>query len=165
MTGRVTSVNHSDGGVPKRPVPEGEVGVTGLHGDRQRDLRYHGGPDRAVCLYSADLIAALRGEGHSIEPGSIGENVTVAGLDWTAIVPGVRLRVGGADLEVTKYASPCENITGWFLEGDIARVSQKRHPGWSRVYARVLSPGRVAVGDPVVLLPAPAIPEAGEGRS
>jgi MOSC domain-containing protein YiiM len=159
VTARVASINRSDGGVPKRPVPEGEIRVTGLEGDRQRDLRYHGGPDRAICLYSADVIAALRAEGHSLEAGSIGENLTVAGLDWAAVVPGVRLRVGASELEVTSYASPCANIAGWFEEGDIARVSQKRHPGWSRVYARVLSPGRVAVGDPVVLVPLPAIAE------
>lgn len=149
--GRVESINRSDGGVPKRPVAECEIRVTGLLGDRQRDLRYHGGPDRAVCLYSAERIAALREEGHSIEAGSIGENLTVSGLDWSALGPGVRLRVGPALLEVTKYASPCSNITEWFLEGDITRVSQKVRPGWSRVYARVLTPGRVEVGDAVAV--------------
>ena len=52
----------SDGGVPKRPLPWAQVRAEGIEGDRQEDCRYHGGPDRAVCLYSLDLIEALQGE-------------------------------------------------------------------------------------------------------
>jgi len=39
-----------------------------------------------------------------------------------------------------------------FKGGDYTRVSQKRHPGWSRVYARVLVPGSIRQGDPARLL-------------
>ena len=41
---------------------------------------------------------------------------------------------------------------GSFKDGEFARVSQKRHPGWSRVYARVLVEGTIRQGDPVRLL-------------
>jgi hypothetical protein len=44
------------------------------------------------------------------------------------------------------------HITRAFKDGDYARVSQKRHPGWSRVYARVLATGSIRQGDPVRLL-------------
>jgi MOSC domain-containing protein YiiM len=43
-------------------------------------------------------------------------------------------------------------ITRAFKDGNYARVSQKRHPGWSRVYARVLVRGTIRHGDPVRLL-------------
>jgi len=36
----------SQGGVPKRPVPEARVGAAGLAGDAQR-WKHHGGPQRA----------------------------------------------------------------------------------------------------------------------
>jgi len=148
--GRIESVNWSDGGVPKSAFSEGHVLVTGVDGDRQRDLVHHGGPDRAVCLYSLDLIEALQAEGHPIDVGTIGENLTLSGMDWVSLVPGARLRLGeGVELEVTKYAHPCQNIAGSFIDGEITRVSQKVRPGWSRVYARVLSPGRVRAGDRV----------------
>lgn len=69
------------------------------------------------------------------------------------VTPGRRLRVGDdLVLEVTRYTSPCTNINAAFLGGDYARVSQKRHPGWSRVYTRVLGPGLVRRGDPVHLV-------------
>jgi MOSC domain-containing protein YiiM len=121
----------------------------GIVGDRQRDLRIHGGPDRAVSLYSLDLIEQLRAEGHPIEPGSTGENLTIAGLDWSLMVPGAQLEVGGVRLWLTKYAHPCRNVIASFKDGDSTRVSQKVHPGWSRLYARVVQAGVVTIGDEV----------------
>jgi MOSC domain-containing protein YiiM len=147
--GRLESVNVSRGGVPKAPVFEGHITEHGVDGDRQRDLRYHGGTDRAVCVYSLDLIRSLQAEGHPIAPGAAGENLTVSGIDWTAIVPGGELQVGPVRLVVTQYAAPCDNIAPSFLDGDFTRVSQKRHPGWSRVYARVVEGGIVRPGDSV----------------
>ena len=150
--GRVASLNVSDGGVPKRAVESAEVTRDGMRGDRQRNLKYHGGRERALCLWSLERIEALRGEGHPVSPGSTGENVTVAGVEWAAFAPGVRLRIGPVLAEVTDYTRPCRTIARSFLGGRSGRVSQKTHPGWSRVYARVLEEGRVAVGDAVMVL-------------
>lgn len=152
MSAMVHSINASEGGVPKIPMREAWIGVNGVEGDRQADQRLHGGPDRAVCLYSLDLIEALQAEGHPIFPGSIGENVTVQELEWGEVSPGSRLRIGGAELEVTAFTSPCATIQASFLDSRYKRVSQKVNPGWSRVYARVLIPGHVTIGDPVSLL-------------
>ncbi|HXR58716.1 MAG TPA: MOSC domain-containing protein [Burkholderiales bacterium] len=149
MEGLVHSINTSDGGVPK--LPRASVGVrrTGLEGDRQRDLEYHGGPDRAVSLFSLELIEALRAEGHPIAVGTIGENLTLAGLDWPALAPGMRLEIGEVSLELTSHAAPCRNIAGSFSDRVFTRVADKAHPGWSRFYARVLKEGTLRVGDRV----------------
>jgi MOSC domain-containing protein YiiM len=152
--GIVHAINVSHGGVPKLPREWAEIRASGVDGDRQQDRLFHGGPDRAVCLYSLDLIAALRGEGHPIGPGSIGENLTIHGLDWTDIRPGARLEIGDVLLEVTRATTPCHKIAAAFLDGDFTRVSQKLYPGWSRYYARVLREGLVTTGDRVMLVPA-----------
>ncbi len=146
-SGILHSINVSNGGVPKLARESCFVRRSGLDGDRQRDLRNHGGPERAVSLYSLELIEALRAEGHPITPGSIGENLTMAGLDWNRMTPGARVEVGPVLLELTDYTTPCRNIAPSFLERRIMRVSQKEHPGWSRLYARVLSEGLVRIGD------------------
>jgi MOSC domain-containing protein YiiM len=139
--------------VPKTAVEQARVTRLGLEGDRHRDTEHHGGPERAVCLYALEAIEALQGEGHPIRPGSIGENLTVHGLDWKAVAPGEVIQVGDRVLlQVTRYTSPCTNIAPAFLDGDFARVSQKRHPGWSRVYTQVLREGTIGRGDPVRLL-------------
>ena len=77
----------------------------------------------------------------------------IDGLDWERVTPGSRLELGdGVVIEITRYTAPCFNIKKNFVDGDIARVSQKRHPGWSRVYARVLRTGAIKQGDPIRLL-------------
>jgi MOSC domain-containing protein YiiM len=157
VNGRIVQISVSPGGVPKTPVPSAEVTGAGVEGDAHRDLEHHGGPDRAVCLFSLEQIQALQAEGHPVVPGALGENVTIEGIDWAQIVPGSRLELGGhVLLEVTRYTSPCLNIRPAFSHGDYSRVSEKRHPGWSRVYARVLAPGHIKTGDPVQLFPADA---------
>lgn len=153
--GRVYQVSvNPDGGVPKYSVPQAAVSSAGVFGDRQRNLKFHGGPDRAVCLFSLDRITALQAEGHPIAPGTTGENLTVAGIDWDAVVPGARLRVGDkVVLEITAYTTPCQNIAGSFAGRSFKRISQDLHPGWSRTYARVLQSGVVKAGDSVVVTP------------
>lgn len=149
---RLSQISVSDGGAPKRPVPSAHITVDGVSGDRQRSPKIHGGPDRAVCLFSLEVIEALRAEGHPIEAGSIGENLTFRGVDWATLAPGHRMRVGqGVVLEITSYTEPCDRIAGWFKDRDFQRVWQERFPGWSRLYARVLAEGMVTIGDEVVI--------------
>jgi len=147
------SINVSAGGVPKLARRSAAVRVGGVEGDRQRDLRYHGGPMRAVSLYSLELIRALQAEGHPIDVGCIGENFTLAGVPWDRMAPGAALEVGDVQLELTSYAAPCNNLVPYFADGKFVRVAQKVHPGWSRLYARVLREGSVQVGDTVSFAP------------
>jgi MOSC domain-containing protein YiiM len=158
--GVIVSINVSSGGVPKRPVAVARVSADGLDGDGQRDRRHHGGPDRALCLYSMEHIEALQREGHNIAPGTTGENLTIRGLDWDTITPGVQLHAGGVTMEVTAYASPCKSIRPSFADENSNRISQQLHPGWSRVYARVVGSGELRVGDAVV--PGPSIHAVGD---
>jgi len=147
--GTLVSINVSKGGVPKRPLPACVITASGLAGDRQRDLEYHGGPARAVCLYSLDLIEALQAEGHPISTGTIGENFTLKGVSWAEMVPGAKFDIGEVCVELTDYAAPCNNIAASFRDRRTGRVVQKAHPGWSRLYARVLKEGTVRLGDRV----------------
>ena len=148
--GRIVQLSVSAGGVPKRAVAEARVTWLGLEGDAHRDEEHHGGPDRAVCLFSMEAIRELAAEGHTIAPGVIGENVTTEGVDWTRVVPEAYLLLGERVLlQVTRYTSPCFKIAPVFVGRELSRVSQKRRPGWSRVYARVLVEGRLRPDDGV----------------
>lgn len=147
MRGRVHQVSVSKGGVPKVPVPGAVVTATGLSGDAQNDTKHHGGPERAVCMFSLDVIERLRGEGHPIASGSVGENLTITGIDWSTVAPGGRFEFeGGVVLEVASYTKPCSTIRESFAGLDFKRIFQDAHPGESRVYARVITPGPIAPG-------------------
>jgi MOSC domain-containing protein YiiM len=151
MAGTIVQINISRGGVPKLPVPEGEVTVMGIAGDgHDEPPTVHGGPERALCLFALERIEAIAAEGHPIFAGATGENITTRGIDWEAVLPGTRLRLGSDVLiEITRYTTPCKTNARWFAGGNFNRMHQNVHPGWSRVYARVLTTGRIRPGDPI----------------
>jgi MOSC domain-containing protein YiiM len=152
MSARIFQLNTSLGGVPKRAIPEGEVNELGLVGDSHNFPDIHGGPQRALCLFSLERILELQAEGHPIFPGAVGENVTISGLDWERLNPGVQLKLGDVLVEITSYTTPCNSIPNAFTDGQYQRISQKLHPGWSRLYARVLRSGSLKIGQPVQVL-------------
>ena len=150
--GTVARIHASDGGVPKLPVGVARIGRRGLDGDRQAARLHHGRPWQALCLWSAEVIDELHAEGHPIGPGSAGENLTLRGLDWTTLRAGSVLEIGDVRCQLSAAAVPCAKNAQWFLDGDFNRILHNRHPGWSRWYASVLTPGEVRPGDEVRLV-------------
>lgn len=150
MCGYIFQLNCSNGGVPKVSIQEGVLTLTGLMNDKQIHTRVHGGPERALCLYSLELIHQLQAEGHPISPGSIGENVTLAGVDWATLVPGSLLVFGKEVIvEISSYTVPCNTIAKSFMDGNFNRVSHSTNPRWARLYARVVRCGVLAVNQQV----------------
>jgi len=155
LSGSVAGIFLSGGGVPKRPVPSADVTFAGLTGDRQATRRHHGRPWQALCLWSADVVASFASAGHPIYAGAAGENLSLAGIAWALVRPGVRLRIGEVLCEVSTYSIPCRNNAQWFSDRRFDAIHHSQ--GWvSRVYATVLEPGSIAVGDPATLEPGTA---------
>jgi MOSC domain-containing protein YiiM len=128
-----------------------DVNFLGITVDQHNDTVHHGGVNGALCLYSLERILALQAGGHPIYPGSIGENITITGLDWDEILLGTRWRLGeSVYIEISGYATPCSKIRESFVNEEFNRVHSRKHPGWARAYARVLIPGRIALGDIVL---------------
>ena len=152
-TGSVVQLSVSDGGVPKRSAEHVDVDESGVVGDRQATRNPHGSPFQALCIWNLESVDHLASLGHPIMPGAAGENVTMSGIDWPSVMPGVRLRIGSVLGEVSSYAEPCKQNARWFSDGDFTRIHNRNGP-WSRMYCTVLEAGEVRVGEPVVLEPA-----------
>lgn len=154
QTGVVAGLFASGGGVPKLPIDEAAIAYRGIEGDRQRARKHHGRVWQALCLWSSDVIDKLRAEGHPIAPGRAGENISIAGLDWSTVRPGAQVGIGDTVLaEMSAYATPCKKNAPWFVDGDFGRMGHDREPGISRIYASVLRDGVVREGDAVVVEP------------
>ncbi|MEY2755108.1 MAG: hypothetical protein RJB65_1466 [Actinomycetota bacterium] len=151
-TGTVAALHASGGGVPKAARDSLEVGFAGARGDAQRNRNHHGAPYQALCLWSGEIIDSLTADGHPIAPGRAGENVTLRGLDWSDVRPGVRLRLGSVLCEISCYAEPCRHLSQWFSDGRFDRIRHDKGDV-SRVYATVLEPGVIEVGTDAVLEP------------
>ena len=150
--GTITGLHRSDGGLPKTAIDRATVEWRGVAGDRQATRVQHGRPWQALCLWSAEVIDDFRAQGHPIAPGRAGENVTIGGLPWGDVRPGVRLQLGEVLCEISAYALPCYQNERWFIDSDFELIHHERGPV-SRVYATVLQPGDVAVGDEAILEP------------
>lgn len=130
------------------------LGSTNLEGDRQADLKHHGGPDRAVLAYAAGHYPGWRAELYlEIPHGAFGENFTVAGMDEAAVCLGDVYEVGGAVVQVSQPRIPCWKIARrWQVKDLSARVQRSGRTGW---YLRVLREGEVQAGDEMRLVDRP----------
>lgn len=150
MSARVLQINVSPGGVPKTAVSHAAVTRLGLVGDAVNYPKVHGGPERAICLFPLELIQELQAEGHPIFPGAVGENITTAGLDWSALEIDCVLAIGAdVRLELSSRVEPCSTIADSFVGGAFKRIKPDRVPGETRWYARVLDEGTIRPGDAI----------------
>ena len=153
-TGTITQISANGGGVNKQSIDEAHVGYRGVQGDRQSNRKHHGRVWQALCLYSQEIIERLQAEGNPIHPGNVGENVTVAGLDWAVLRPGTIIKLGAeVVIELSASATPCAHNTPYFVNGNFNRMNHDHHPGWGRLYASVLVDGVIRRGDSVEVEP------------
>jgi MOSC domain-containing protein YiiM len=152
MAGSVASLHASAGGVPKTSIARAEIYAGGIVGDAQNNRRNHGRPWQALCTYSSDRLDALRAEGHPIEAGGAGENVLIAGVDWSRMRGGLTIEIGGrVRLRTSGPAAPCHKIGDCFTDRHWNRIDHGEQPGWARWYASVLVGGTIEPGDDVVV--------------
>lgn len=139
----ILAVNISPGGIPKRPIDVGRVTADGIAGDGH-DHEKHNTPLQAICLIDAEDLDDLRREGFDVEPGAMGENLTVRGLDVDELAPGDRLRLsGGVELEYTKKRTPC------YVLDQISPQLKKAVVGRCGGYAKVVTAGEVRPGETI----------------
>ncbi len=134
----------------KSPVA-GRRAVRGhnIEGDRQSDLRVHGGPHKAVYSYSVEHYPFWREQlpETEFEYGMFGENLTTEGLTEEAAYIGDQFRIGSAVLQVTQPRMPCYKLGIRFQRADM--VKRFWHSGRSGIYFSVITEGDLAPGDAI----------------
>jgi len=143
MRGILAQLNISGGGMPKKPIEEAMVSTDGVQGDWQKNRKYHGGPNRAICLYSEELYQSLRDAGVNVNNGDVGENFTTRGINLQHLKKGDRLKVGECIIELTDIRVPCHQLRKW--DADLPELIVGRS-GW---VAKVVKEGMVKQGDAI----------------
>jgi len=135
-------------GIFKSPV-EGPVALRrhNLDGDEQADLSVHGGPTKAVYVYSTQHYDYWRNELPDVELdwGHFGENLSVEGMDEASIHIGDEFSVGTARLVVTEPRMPCFKLGVRFGRADMPK--RFLQSGRSGFYFGVVQEGDVEAGD------------------
>src|SRR6266851_3048294 len=111
-------------GIFKEPV-EGPVGLRALNldGDRQADLKVHGGIHKAVYAYPAEHYEYWRRQlpGVDLPWGMFGENLTTEGLLENEVNIGDQFRIGSAELVASQPRLPCYKLAVTFGRDDIIK--------------------------------------------
>lgn len=130
------------------------LGPTNLYGDGQADLVHHGGPDRALLIYSAEHYPAWEERfGYPLTYGSFGENFTVSNLDEQHVCIGDRWASDEIEIEVSQPRLPCFKLARRLdMPGLNLEVIQNRKGGW---YCRTLKQGPVRAGQRLKLVERP----------
>ena len=119
---------------------------------RRPSARYvHGGPHRAVSLLGIEAIERVQADGHPIEPGSVGENLTTTGIELSRLPVGTRLAIGDERGARARRRRPgrATSSRARFATASPAGSRSCTHPSDSRMYARVIAEGVVRAGDPI----------------
>lgn len=151
MTPRVVSIVYRPRDAAE-PMPQDRFARVSL--DRARLIEFHGiegdakggRTDRQLNIMLAEALAELASEGFKAAPGELGEQIVLAGIDPASLVPGVRLKLGAAVIEVSIPRTGCARFE--MIQGK-PRQSAKGRLG---VMARVVTGGSIAVGDEVEVL-------------
>jgi MOSC domain-containing protein YiiM len=141
-------------GIYKEPVPGvHRVGFTGLETDLQVDLENHGGPDKAIYVYTEENYRFWQGElGRTWPHGQFGENFTVSGMPDETVHIGDVFRIGGITAQVTQPRVPCFKLG--VKMGDPRFVKRFHQSGRVGFYLRILATGSVTAGENIELLEA-----------
>jgi MOSC domain-containing protein YiiM len=162
---RVLSVNFSRiHSFSKEPVPavtlvpghgvqgDAHYGVTVKHRSRVKKDPFQ--PNlRQVHLIHSELFDELAQRGFHLGPGSIGENVTTAGVDLLALPRDTLLRLGDeAVVRITGLRNPCSQLDT-FRRGLMAAVLDRAPDGRiirkAGVMGVVVTGGTVNAGDAI----------------
>ncbi len=135
---------------------EGDAHCGALVKHRSRVARDPTQPNtRQVHLIHAELHDELSGQGFSLTPGLMGENITTRGVDLLALPSGARLRIGDqAVIEVTGLRNPCfqlDALQPGLMAACLGRDAEGQPIRKAGVMSVVLAGGEVRPGDPIAV--------------
>ena len=115
----------------------------GIEGDRKGD-----NPARQLNIMSRETLDGLAGEGFMTQPGQMGEQIVVSGLDidLNLLPEGAQIQLGDAVIEVYKPRTGCERFEA------IQGLPPSKAANRMGVIAGVIKSGTIKVGDPVAVL-------------
>ncbi len=154
-SGKLTNIGkkRSPTGIYKQSMPQVSVDESGIIGDIQADKRFHGGPEKALHQYALSsyekIVKRYPLLHKQVNPGMIGENLSVIDMNERNVCIGDIYKVGSAVLQVSSPRIPCWKINAKFKQPNLHQfIGLHRLNGW---YYRVLQAGDIALDDVFIL--------------
>lgn len=134
----------------------------GLAGDEQADLSVHGGLSKAVYAYPSEhypFWQTVRAQARvsmwdePLPPGTLGENLTLAGLLESEVCVGDVLRFPDCELAVSEPRFPCFKFNA--AMGFKQALLMMQANAWCGFYLTVRVPGNLQAGQAFELVHGP----------
>ncbi|PQO38262.1 MOSC domain-containing protein [Blastopirellula marina] len=145
--GQVVAVCLSNGGIPRTAVESAELTSQGFHGDGHC-YDQHYAPERAVTLFNQEILDRFAAGVASFPAGSVGENITLAGIDLNQLSPGACLMIGEVTIRLEKQWKPCH------AKDATSGATVPNSAEWLGYFASVLTPGWVRAGQAIAVVDA-----------
>lgn len=138
-------------GICKKPTSAAlRLGELGFNGDGVADLKNHGGPDKAVCVYSLDHYPYWKETlGFELPPAAFGENLSVSNLKEDNVYIGDVFLLGTALVQISQPRQPCKTLAARYGRVDLIKLVLDS--GFTGFYLRVLREGIVETGTSLIL--------------
>ena len=144
MTGKLISIVYSPvaGSFNRKALAQAVlVADYGIERDRKG-----GHPRRNLNVMDQEVLGRLAGEGYPADPGVLGENLIVHGVQLTEQPSGTLVRIGlDAVIELVALREPCYKLTPLDPRMPVSVI------GRVGMMVRVVEGGVVRVGDSVVV--------------
>lgn len=139
-------------GICKKPVSGLlPLRTLGFDGDGVGDTKNHGGPDKAICVYSSDHYPFWEEAlGITLPAAAFGENLSVSNLKEDDVCIGDIFSLGTATVQISQPRQPCKTLAARYGRNDLVKLIV--NSGFSGFYLRVLQEGEVRVKAPLVLV-------------
>ena len=122
----------------------------GVKDDNLSDTKHHGGVDKAVFANAFSNYKIFnKFANRSLNPGQMGENLTILDMDEKSIYIGDIHRIGSAILEVRQPRKPCAKLNKIIAPKISKFIFENGLSGW---YYRVLKPGIITSGDKIEIV-------------
>lgn len=134
------------------------LGLTGLSGDEQADLKHHGGPYKALHHFPvehyADYARQWPERAAMLQPGVLGENLSTRGLTEDDVCIGDIYALGSCRIVLSQPRTPCWKVNHRLdTKGASIYMLESGRTGW---YYQVLETGSFSAGDTLTLIERPS---------
>jgi MOSC domain-containing protein YiiM len=138
-------------GIRKKPLKEAFLSKNAFEGDGVANTKYHGGPDRAVCVYPNEHYDMWEKEfSVTLSRPAFGENITVSNMTEENVCIGDIYQMGETVIQISQGRVPCQTIS----KSNNVTVFLDRiiETGYTGYFCRVLQEGVVTKDSEISLL-------------
>ncbi|EMV4585010.1 MOSC domain-containing protein, partial [Listeria monocytogenes] len=135
-------------GIEKKLVQSASLTTTGFENDAPHNLKYHGGPDRTVCIYPYEHYAkwaAMFGE--ELQVTAFGENLITTNMLESSVQIGDKFQIGETVIQITEARNPCSTIEKFNGIPNLYKAIHKT--GLTGYLCRTITPGIIHATDEI----------------